>query len=253
MIPSRVFDAHFHIIDPAHPLVANQGYLPDAFPAGAYLAATTELRVTGGAVVSGSFQGFDTGYLETALAALGPGFVGVANVPMDADAAELRRLDALGVRAVRFNLYRGSSMDLSDVERLGRLAHDVVGWHSEFYLDAAHLPELAPTLASLPQVSIDHFGMADDPSDTLLRLVGDGAVVKATGLGRIGVADPAALARRILAANPQGLVFGTDLPSTRAKVPYTHADAEAIAAWVGEEHAEAVFHDNAARLYRIAG
>lgn len=64
---NRIFDAHCHIIDPQFPLIANNGYLPDPFGVGDYLATVQPLGVQGGAVVSGSFQGFDQGYLLQAL------------------------------------------------------------------------------------------------------------------------------------------------------------------------------------------
>ncbi|TFI05303.1 2-pyrone-4,6-dicarboxylate hydrolase, partial [Kocuria rhizophila] len=73
----RVFDSHLHIIDPAHPLVENRGYLPEPFTVADYRRRVSGLGIAGGAVVSGSFQGFDQGYLIEALRALGPGFVGV--------------------------------------------------------------------------------------------------------------------------------------------------------------------------------
>ena len=63
---AEVFDAHFHIIDPRFPLVANNGYLPDPFTATDYRARAAALHVTGGAVVSGSFQAFDQTYLRDA-------------------------------------------------------------------------------------------------------------------------------------------------------------------------------------------
>ncbi|WP_372512310.1 amidohydrolase family protein, partial [Mycolicibacterium gadium] len=71
-----VFDAHFHIIDPRFPLVPNNGYLPEAFTVADYRMRVDPLDITGGAVVSGSFQAFDQSYLKDALAQLGPGFVG---------------------------------------------------------------------------------------------------------------------------------------------------------------------------------
>ena len=46
------------------------------------------------------------------------------------------------MRAVRFNLYRGGSATLADVDTLARRVHDLAGWHSEFYLDAADLADL---------------------------------------------------------------------------------------------------------------
>ena len=126
------------------------------------------------------------------------------------------------------------------------------GWHSEFYLDAADLTDLEPTLAALPQVSVDHLGMSDDSSGALLRLVESGMVVKATGFGRMNVNDPDALMRTIVDANPAALIFGSDLPSTRAATPFRDNDLDRVAEAVGADHVEAVLAGNARRLYRLA-
>jgi predicted TIM-barrel fold metal-dependent hydrolase len=83
--------------------------LPEPFPADAYRAAAEPLGVVGGAAVAGSFQAFDREWLLDALATLGPGFVGVAQLPASVADEEIASLDAAGVRAVRFNLYRGGS------------------------------------------------------------------------------------------------------------------------------------------------
>jgi predicted TIM-barrel fold metal-dependent hydrolase len=103
----RVFDSHFHIIDPAYPLVPNDGYLPPPYTIDAYLEQARGLGITAGTVVSGSFQAFDQGYLLNALDRLGPSFVGVTQIPSSVSYAELRHLDSKGVRAVRFNVRRG--------------------------------------------------------------------------------------------------------------------------------------------------
>ncbi|MCI4674520.1 amidohydrolase family protein [Candidatus Mycolicibacterium alkanivorans] len=251
MADHDVFDAHFHVIDPRFPLVPSNGYLPEAFTVGDYLERIGGLGVTGGAVVSGSFQGFDQTYLKDALAQLGPSFVGVTQIPAHTSDDEIRDLDRAGVRAVRFNLYRGGSAPLADVDMLARRVHDVAGWHSEFYLDAADLADLEPTLAGLPRVSIDHLGMSDDTCGALLRLVEAGTVVKATGFGRMHVRDPESSMRNIIRTNPSALIFGTDLPSTRAPTPFRDTDVDRVAHAVGGEHAKAVLADNAHKLYRL--
>ncbi|WP_369821985.1 hypothetical protein [Corynebacterium sp. HMSC068H04] len=64
--------------------------------------------MTAGTVVSGSFQGSDQGYLEDSLAQL-DNFVEVTQLPAGATDEEIKRLDSLGVRAVRFNFKRGGS------------------------------------------------------------------------------------------------------------------------------------------------
>ncbi|WP_166999501.1 amidohydrolase family protein [Paramicrobacterium fandaimingii] len=248
---TAVFDAHFHIVDPAFPLIPNNGYLPDAFTADDYLQRTRHLGITGGTVVSGSFQGTDQSYLTAALERLGAGFVGVTQLTAEVTDDEITRLDAAGVRAVRFNLYRGATIDLSDMEQFARRVHDVAGWHSELYVDAADLPELESTLRRLPQASVDHLGMSDDTTDTLLSLVDTGLVVKATGFGRMSVSDPDAVMATIDRANPHALIFGSDLPSTRARVPFADSDLDRVRAAVGDDRAHAVLVENARRLYRV--
>ena len=246
-----LFDAHFHIIDPRFPLVPNNGYLPEAFSVADYRRRVEPLHVTGGAVVSGSFQAFDQSYLKDALMQLGSGFVGVTQLPVDTTDDDILALHRAGVRAVRFNLYRGGSATLDDVDTLARRVHDVAGWHSEFYLDAADFAELEPILAPLPQISIDHLAMSDDTHGTLLRLVESGTMVKATGFGRISVTDPDALMRAIVTTNPAALIFGSDLPSTRAAIPFQDSDIERIADAVGADHVEAVLGANARAFYRL--
>lgn len=244
----RVFDAHLHIVDPRFPLQENNGYLPPPFTVADYLRRVEGLGVAGGAVVSGSFQGFDQTYLSAALTALGPTFVGVTQIPADTTDAEIARLDAMGVRAVRFNLRRGGSADVGDVDLLARRVHDVAGWHAEFYVDSIELAELYPTLARLPAISIDHLGLSAEGLPDLLRLVGAGAYVKATGFGRIDL-DPVEAVTRILDINPRALLFGTDLPSTRARRPFQDSDMTSLGEVMSAADLENVLWHNAAHLY----
>lgn len=247
-----LFDAHLHIIDPAHPLVENNGYLPAPFTVADYRHRTRNLGgfgVRGGAVVSGSFQAFDQGYLVAALQALGPGFVGVTQIPADTSGARIGELDAAGVRAVRFNIARGGSAGLDDMERLARRVHDLAGWHAEFYIDTRSIDDdLLERIAALPAASIDHLGMHADGLDRLLRLVERGVKVKATGFGRVDL-DPATVIGAIMAVDPTALMVGTDLPSTRARRPFTDADLDLVAEAVGTERVADVFWNNAAAFY----
>jgi len=105
----RLFDSHCHIIDHRFPIVANQGYVPPAFPLDTYLAQAKPLGVVAGAIVSGSFQAFDQSYLADVLPRLGAGWVGVTQIPNDHPDAEIAKLAALGVRAVRFNMSAAAS------------------------------------------------------------------------------------------------------------------------------------------------
>lgn len=245
----EIFDSHLHVIDPRFPLVPNRGYLPGPFTVEDYLERAAPLGVVGGAVVSGSFQAFDQTYLLDALGRLGPPFVGVTQLPVSVSDEEVLRLRAAGVRAVRFNLYRGSSEVVENVERLSRRVHELAGWHAEFYMDSRDLADLESRLAALPGLVLDHLGMTRDGYPSLLRLVEQGARVKATGFGRLNF-DPKPAIQEICAANPDALMFGTDLPSTRAERPFRHEDVETVVETVGEDLAVKVLYENAVTFYR---
>ncbi|MEA3276200.1 MAG: amidohydrolase family protein [Pseudomonadota bacterium] len=246
----RVFDGHFHIIDPRFPLAANAGFLPAPFTADAYLEQARPLGVIGGALVSGSFHAYDQSYLEDALARLGPGFVGVTQLPAETTEQEIHRLDGLGVRALRFNLRRGLHPDGVQMLRLAQRAFDTAGWHVELYLDAEEIPSLSGLLAKLPTIGIDHLGLTGRGLPHVLRLVERGAWVKASGFGRVDFPIAAAL-RAIVGVNPDALIFGTDLPCTRTPRPFAPADLDLIVDALEQDSLiRGVLHDNAVRLYR---
>jgi predicted TIM-barrel fold metal-dependent hydrolase len=248
-LQQKFFDCHFHIIDKSFPMVPNQGFMPDAFTSEDYLARLKTVELCGGAVVSGSFQAFDQSYLFHALKVLGPTFAGVTQVPQTVSDQELRELDSAGVRAVRFNVKRGGSEEVHHLEGMARRVHELAGWHIELYIDAAELAHLFETLVSLPAVSIDHLGLSKAGFPTLLKLAEKGARVKATGFGRVDFDVRPALSE-LYAANPRALMFGTDLPSTRAPRPYDDSDYTLVLETLGEEKAANVFYKNAIEFYR---
>ena len=245
----KYFDCHFHIIDKKFPVVANQGFMPDSFTAEDYLRRVEAVDLCGGAVVSGSFQAFDQTYLFHALKVLGPTFVGVTQVPQTVSDQELKELDRAGVRAVRFNVKRGGSEDVRHLDKFARRVHELLGWHIELYVDSTELAELFETLISLPKVSIDHLGLSKLGFSTLLKLAEKGVRVKATGFGRVDFDVRPALTD-LYSANPRALMFGTDLPSTRAPRAYQDDDYTLVLETLGEEKAANVFYKNATEFYR---
>ncbi len=247
----RVFDSHFHIIDSAFPLVPSQGYLPDEYTHQHYLADTKPYELVGGAVVSGSFQQFDQGYLVHALEQLGSGFVGVTQLPHTVSDGELSRLHQCGVRALRFNVNRGGSEDLEHLHAFAMRVYEMLGWHVELYIHAKQLAPIKDTLLKLPAVSIDHLGLGKEGFRDLLDLVESGVKVKATGFGRVDF-DVAQALKDIVSANPNALMFGTDLPCTRAPRPYCHEDFQLVMDAFDEATAEKIFYKNACEFYGVS-
>ena len=246
----RLFDSHCHIIDHRFPIVPNQGYTPPNFPLEDYLAQVKPLGVVAGAVVSGSFQANDQTYLMDILPKLGTGWVGVTQIPNDYPDAEIVRLNAIGIRAVRFNVFRGRIDSIDEIAALSKRAHDVAGWHSEIYADAAALKPHVDKLTKLPQFSIDHLGMTEEGLPVLLDLVAAGWKVKATGFGRVKMDVPKVL-EAVAKKSPDALVFGTDIPSTRAQRPFLASDIDLIEKVIGPELAKKAFWDNPLALYRV--
>ncbi len=244
-----LFDSHFHIIDPHYPLVANNGFLPEAFTADDYLKRMKAYDLRGGAVVSGSFQAFDQGYLLAALKTLGKGFVGVTQVPASITDEQLSQLDKGGIRAVRFNLKRGGSEDVKYLQYMAQRVFKLFGWHVELYIDALNLNELKTVIANLPAVSIDHLGLSKDGLPDIRYLLEQNIKLKACGFGRVDF-DVEKIISELYAINPTSLMFGSDLPSTRAPRAYEDTDYVLVQKALQDEHAcMAVFSQNAQQFY----
>jgi len=246
---SRVFDCHFHVIDHNFPLVSNQGFMPDSFTVRDYLSKLGTRELEGGAVVSGSFHAFDQSYLIAALKQLGGNYVGVAQLPFDSSDDQILSLHAAGVRAVRFNLRRDCVDDLKKIERFSRHVYALCGWHSEFYVGAEALVSLEHTLKMLPQIVIDHLGLEQASHGALCRLAENGAMVKATGFSRLDF-DAIPFMRRLYDINPSAMMFGSDLPSTRAPTPFTDADIQLIESAFDDKAMQQLMWQNALMLYR---
>ncbi|MDJ0393310.1 amidohydrolase family protein [Rhodococcus sp. G-MC3] len=243
-----MFDAHRYILDPRFPLVENRGYPPEPYTIDDYERDTDGLGITGGAVVSSSFHTTDQAYLVAALEALGSSWVGVAQLDPDSSAEDIVSLDEAGVRAIRLNLKRGAT-DVQTLTAQARQAHELVGWHAELYVEASMLLSLEPILSKLPAVSIDHLGMSSQGLSYLLDLVDRGARVKASGFGRVDM-DVVDTMRQIHGVNPAALMFGTDLPGTRASRRFLESDIDLVAEAVGGD-LPAVLDGNARAWYRV--
>ena len=246
----KIFDCHLHIINPKYPLIENQGFIPKPFTVDDYKNRMKDLQVIGGAVVSSSFQEFDHKYLRNALQTLGNRFVGVTQLPYHTSDNEILKLHTLGVRAIRFNVKRGGSEDISKLDYLARKVYELVKWHTELYIDAKSLTEIRSIIEKLPAVTIDHLGLSRVGLENMLYLVNRGLRVKATGFGRIDF-DAGKVMRLIYEINPDALMFGTDLPSTRANRPFQEADIELILDTFTEKESEKILYKNALHWYRI--
>jgi predicted TIM-barrel fold metal-dependent hydrolase len=244
-----IIDAHFHIFAPGEAMPGHAGFVPPPFGVEEYRAQAIALGIVGGVNVAGSVQGSDPRPLLDAAAALGPGFVVVAQADAAQEETALRALAAAGVRGLRYSLYRGQWSDpLAVAAHAARAAAH--GLHAQIYADAAALAPAVDVLTRLPALVIDHLGMTEAGLPIVLDLARAGAKVKASGFGRVSLEVPRAL-ERIAAAAPEALMFGTDLPSIRAARPFAATDIDLLHEVLGEKLARAALHDTAHAFYRL--
>ncbi len=247
----KIFDSHFHIIDKKFPLIENNGFLPEEFNVDNYKIAVKNLNIVGGAVVSGSFQEFDQSYLIHALKLLGEKFVGVTQIPSNITDEEIIKLHSSGIRAIRFNVKRGGSASIQEIESFGNRVYDLVKWHTEIYIDSKDLKDLMPKILKLKKFSVDHLGLSKEGIVFLKKLVEKGGIIKATGFGRINF-DPVNAIHEFIKINPNSVIFGTDLPSTRAPIPFTENDVKKIIDNFETKDIHNILFTNAKHFYRIS-
>ncbi|MGE0348276.1 amidohydrolase family protein [Hydrogenophaga sp.] len=267
--PPGAIDCHIHLFGPAaqYPFHPDSKYVSaDATPQ-MHMHLQDTLGLAGAVVVSGGGYGRDTTHLSAVLA-LHPGrFKGVALLPDDVTRADLKRLDALGVRGARFVSpgHRGALPRLD--ARIAGLVADL-GWHVQFYPCGDDLPTFAGALRALPNAAIvlDHFaaipasgGVVQPAFQCLLELLDTGRFwVKLSGPmrctpGDFPYADVTPLARALVAAAPHRLVWGTDWPHVNMNgrgMPNDGDLFDLLAQWVPDAAVrERILVDNPRALY----
>ena len=246
----KLFDAHFHIFSPKYTLRPNNKFTPEYFEVENYRKRMAAVRLVGGTLITSSFQMDDDSYIKPTLKQLGKNYVAVISPPSDLTATNIRRLNSIGVRAIRINLFRSNLLTPRKIKEIADKVNEIAGWHSEFYLDAKQLKQLKPLLINLPCCCIDHLGIEKEALADILQLAACGVYVKASGFGRTNHNIESAL-HAIWRANPHALLFGSDLPSTRAKRSFSDYDIQLIKDCFDQQAANKIFYENAYRLYKI--
>jgi predicted TIM-barrel fold metal-dependent hydrolase len=117
------------------PYAETRSYTPPDAPLEKYLHMLDTLGFARGGLVQGSAHGRDNSAMLDALARHPDRLRGVAVADESVPAAELRRWNDLGIRALRFNhffrdgkLHYQGGVTLENAKKLGPLMRDL-GWH----------------------------------------------------------------------------------------------------------------------------
>jgi predicted TIM-barrel fold metal-dependent hydrolase len=191
----------------------------------------------------------------------------------------LADMHAAGVRGVRVNLESYGESDPAVARRhLQHAAERVapLGWHVQTYTNLAILAALHDTILKLPTtLVIDHFGrpqaalgITQSGFEQFLALLRSGKIyVKISAPYRISqqphYSDAAPIARAIIAANPDRIVWGSDWPHPGAAKrdpaviePFRPEDngqaLNRLAEWTKDRtEVQKILVDNPARLYKF--
>ncbi len=230
-MPAGACDCHTHVFGPAARFGFDPArrYTPGDAVAAELLAHQRLLGLDRVVIVQPSPYGSDNACTVDGITALGPAMArGVAVIDEATTDAALAAMHAAGMRGVRVNLETAGQSDPAVAATALRWAADRVaplGWHVQTFTRLAVIEALEATLAALPvPLVVDHFGHARAEAGTaqpglaaLLRLLGSGrAYLKLSAPHRVA-ADPdgpaaAALARALIAANPDRMLWGSDWP-----------------------------------------
>ena len=234
-LPRGAVDAHCHVFGPGDrfPYAPERKYTPCDAPKERLFALRDFLGFTRNVIVQATCHGHDNAALVDALAASDGRARGVASVRPDITDAELKALDAAGVRGVRFNFVK-RLVDFTPREVLTDIAERIapLGWHVVVYFEAQDLEELAPFFTSLPtKVVIDHMGRPDVSRGLdhphfhqFIDLLDKNFHVwtKVTGAERLSLTGPpyddfVPFARAAVERFPDRVLWGTDWPHPNLK------------------------------------
>ena len=237
-VPAGACDCHTHIHgDPERfPFFAGRVYTPEVALPEEMAALHKALHIQRVVIVTPSVYGTDNSATLYGMKARGTNARGVAVIDDKTPESELDAMGRAGVRGIRINLATAGVNDPSVGRQRFQAAVPRVenrNWHIQIYSNPAMIVSIKDlVLASPVPVVFDHFGGAkaelgvQQPGfPELVELVGSGkAYVKISGAYRASKLAPdypdvVPLARALIAANPDRVVWGTDWPHPSGATP----------------------------------
>lgn len=236
IVPSGAVDAHVHVFGPGDrfPYATERKYTPVDAPKEKLWGIRDHLGFARNVIVQATCHGADNRALVDALLDSDNRARGIATVQESVTDAELRMLDAAGVRGVRFNFVK-RLVDTTPPAVLQRIARRIapLGWHIVIYFEAVDLPELFDFFVGLPTpLVVDHMGRPDvskrvtDPEfELFVNLMRQKTDIwsKVTCPERLtrskspSYDDVVPFAKRLVEEFPTRVLWGTDWPHPNLK------------------------------------
>jgi predicted TIM-barrel fold metal-dependent hydrolase len=266
-MPGDACDCHHHIYDSKYPIAPSATLKPGDAKVADYRALQRRIGTTRNVVVQPSTYGTDNSCTLDGMAQLGPASRGVAVVDTSVTDAELKRLNGLGIRGIRFNLVQAGATTVDMLEPLSKRIADL-GWHVQIHQTGDGIVKMEDVLQKVASpIVFDHMGRipkdvgVDHPAYTVIsRLIDKGRTwVKISGaymdtkVGPPTYADSTKLAQAFVKLAPQRMVWGSDWPHPTEKADAKPDDAvlvDLLTEWAPDEKTRnRILVDNPATLY----
>jgi predicted TIM-barrel fold metal-dependent hydrolase len=237
-VPASACDCHTHIHgDPEKfPFFSGRVYTPELASPEEMSALHKALNIERVVIVTPSVYGTDNSATLFGMKARGTTARGVAVIDDKTPEADLDAMNQAGIRGIRLNLATGGVNDPAVGRSRFQAAVERVknrNWHVQLFTSLSIISAVKDLVAASPvPVVFDHFGGAraalgvEQPGFAdLVELVRSGkAYVKISGAYRASklgpdYADAAPLARALIAANSDRIVWGTDWPHPDSVTP----------------------------------
>ncbi len=239
-VPAGACDTHTHVFgDPRRfPFAAARNYTPEPASVAEMRALHKALHTDRVVIVHPSVYGTDNSCTLDGMKQLGSIARGIAVIDEKTPESALDEMDRAGIRGIRVNLETSGQSDPAVGRQRFQEAVDRIKlrskWHIQVYTRLSVIEGIKDQVMAAPMpVVFDHFGGAQaalgvsQPGfDTLLNLVRAGkAYVKISAPYRSSTkppdyADVAPLAKALIAANPQRMLWGSDWPHPAAPVAH---------------------------------
>jgi predicted TIM-barrel fold metal-dependent hydrolase len=283
-VPDGACDCHVHIFgDPQrYPFVPGRVYTPETASVAELRSMLDALGMDRCVIVHPSVYGTDNRCTLDAVRALGSRARAIAVIDANTTDAALDEMARAGVRGIRVNLVQAGVSDPAAALPGLRAAMERAkarGWHLVINTSLSIIDALQAELQGAPiPLVIDHFGGAKAAAgvqqpgfEALVNLVKSGkAYVKISAAADLvstqapDYADVIPLAKALVAANPQRVLWGTDWPHPDTRVlpgrkntdisPLVQTDdghvLNLLPVWVPDAAIRrAILVDNPAKLY----
>lgn len=277
-VPAGACDCHTHIHAPQFPYYEGRVYTPDMAMPEEMSALHKALNIQRVVIVTPSVYGTDNGPTLFGMQARGRDARGVAVIDEKTTEAELDAMGKAGFCGIRLNLATGGTNDPGvGAKRFQYAAERMKSrkWHVQLNTSLAMISALKAQLSASPvPIVIDHFGGArpeDGPQqpgfDALVDLVRSGVAyvkISVNGGPRSDYSGFAPLARALVTANQDRVVWGTNWPHPNSVTPAGRKPTEhtpvfqvddglvlnQLAVWVPDAGVrKKILVDNPARLY----